>query len=73
MDAEGTRLFLSPMVPKGVKSRSSGGLKNVRTCLASGGLDQSERLGVEEDTLGGSNSFSVIQYDASAAHQFTSE
>ena len=32
-------------------------------------MDQSERLGVEQETLGGSRSVSVIQYDGSAAQK----
>ena len=33
------------------------------------GLDQSERLGVDNDTLGGSSSVSVIQYERFAVEK----
>ena len=69
MDAEGTRLLLS-LVPNGEeKSWSISESNKLRAGLESGGVDQSERLGVEQETLGGSSSVSVIQYDGSAAQR----
>jgi hypothetical protein len=61
MDAEGTRLLLS-LVPNGEEKSWSISESNK---LRAGGVDQSERLGVEQETLGGSSSVSVIQYDGS--------